>query len=957
MARDFRSWDEAEETGLRLCAEKFIPLVSPPAEVTACCWDANTPGVVGLCGADGSFVLANHESGTTIATTSYAVYFSTLPVHLWGRRGGGDGSGQPPPVASAPARRVPHSWSQVSFVPGHPGEVLFVQGWSCRVLWAELPRVKGPRGMAQTSALSRPGGSRSGGAVRGRFGLVDGSRVVALDGHEAQARGEGTACLSIDSRGTLLLTGDESGVICVRRLYGRHSSISSQGDQGVQDTADRSLGAEGGLDSGGEGGVAKVIKGAHDGGVLAITHVDGSLRATEDGKEFGSSSALFVSGGKGGIVRVWRATSLIQWRRQTGGVETTVHVDLVKDMLVGGFQVSCLRASLSLRVPIVLAGTAEGTVFAFHLQDEESSPSSSEREGEVGGDGGGGGGGSRKTGEGTEAENAQVLRSGGTAVGKTELGVVLMKFEHTRQLIQGVCCSQEQELIAVADADGIVRTYRPTTPQGNAQRDNRGTEAEERPSEPAEHDAAAGEAQARPFALVVECRLGARPALCEFAWEEGGAESSSRQDEDEEKAVACRRRGEVLRTCTVDGNLRVWPTASLPTRPVKPPASAAEQTLRRGDHEVLAPLLPLLQPSNAANTDTSGRGGSGGGGNIDINKPPFVPEMEQENRDPSGPFSRWASASDAEGQRVGAGGAGGAGAGAAATAGQGGEAEEQEPTARGEPPLPKPRPAAPRRVSFAQADQVYELKDPYYGNTRQWDWRDHHGGKEEEADDSNSDYFGEFEAPRPPPPAPTPMSASSDSAGPRRLRQTWGNSTYPHGGSQRLGSVESRSDPGVFITPSRLQEASMWSTAVEQAALEERMRQASWEGCDAGAVPEPSEPVYRTAAAAAVNIHPLAKTYEGLVPVSLDAPPPKMKRKGKQVSKSHLSKVQEQRITEEDLEFDDMEPNCSAIAGFGSSGSLWQHEELEWYGGRRQFAELRGPLTASDRVWALGRRL
>lgn len=250
----------------------------------------------------------------------------------------------------------------------------------------------------------------------------------------------------------------------------------------------------------------------------------------------------------------------------------------------------------------------------------------------------------------------------------------------------------------MADADGIVRTYRPTTPQGNAQRDNRGTEAEERPSEPAEHDAAAGEAQARPFALVVECRLGARPALCEFAWEEGGAESSSRQDEDEEEAVACRRRGEVLRTCTVDGNLRVWPTASLPTRPVKPPASAAEQTLRRGDHEVLAPLLPLLQPSNAANTDTSGRGGSGGGGNIDINKPPFVPEMEQENRDPSGPFSRWASASDAEGQRVGA--------GAAATAGQGGEAEEQEPTARGEPPLPKPRPAAPRRVSFAQADQV-----------------------------------------------------------------------------------------------------------------------------------------------------------------------------------------------------------------------------------------------------------
>lgn len=58
---------------------------------------------------------------------------------------------------------------------------------------------------------------------------------------------------------------------------------------------------------------------------------------------------------------------------------------------------------------------------------------------------------------------------------------------------------------------------------------------------------------------------------------------------------------------------------------------------------------------------------------------------------------------------------------------------------------------------------------------------------------------------------------------------------------------------------------------------------------DAGAVPEPNEPVYRVAAAAAaaaVNIHPLARTFEGLVPVSLDAPLPRPKRKGKQVTKN-----------------------------------------------------------------------
>lgn len=107
-------------------------------------------------------------------------------------------------------------------------------------------------------------------------------------------------CLSIDSRGELLLTGDESGVICLRLLHSRHSS--SQGHQGVQGTACRSqeLGAEGETGSGaggGGGGVAKVLKGAHEGGVLAISHVEGSLRLAEDGTA--SSSALFVSGGKG----------------------------------------------------------------------------------------------------------------------------------------------------------------------------------------------------------------------------------------------------------------------------------------------------------------------------------------------------------------------------------------------------------------------------------------------------------------------------------------------------------------------------------------------------------------------------------------------------------------------------------------------------------------------------------
>lgn len=100
-------------------------------------------------------------------------------MHLWGRRGGPDALDFPH-IAPAPARRVEHAWSQVAFVPGHPGEVLFVQGCSPRVMLTTLPKV----GAARPTALPRLLQT----AAVGRFGLLDGSRVVALDGHQAQVR-------------------------------------------------------------------------------------------------------------------------------------------------------------------------------------------------------------------------------------------------------------------------------------------------------------------------------------------------------------------------------------------------------------------------------------------------------------------------------------------------------------------------------------------------------------------------------------------------------------------------------------------------------------------------------------------------------------------------------------------------------------------------------------------------
>lgn len=37
--------------------------ISLPAEITACCWDPTSPGTVGLCGPDGSFMMVSHASG------------------------------------------------------------------------------------------------------------------------------------------------------------------------------------------------------------------------------------------------------------------------------------------------------------------------------------------------------------------------------------------------------------------------------------------------------------------------------------------------------------------------------------------------------------------------------------------------------------------------------------------------------------------------------------------------------------------------------------------------------------------------------------------------------------------------------------------------------------------------------------------------------------------------------
>lgn len=139
----------------------------------------------------------------------------------------------------------------------------------------------------------------------------------------------------------------------------------------------------------------------------------------------------------------------------------------------------------------------------------------------------------------------------------------------------------------------------------------------------------------------------------------------------------------------------------------------------------------------------------------------------------------------------------------------------------------------PISTSHHTAPQVYNLQDPYYSSNGQWGLASERG----EVKGNDADEYSEFseEAPRPPPPAPTPMIGASDSARPRRLRQTWGGSPSVRGAiSDRHGldatyatNGEDSGDARAFVAPSKLQEASMWSTAVEQAVLERRMREAS----------------------------------------------------------------------------------------------------------------------------------
>lgn len=90
--------------------------------------------------------------------------------------------------------------------------------------------------------------------------------------------------------------------------------------------------------------------------------------------------------------------------------------------------------------------------------------------------------------------------------------------------------------------------------------------------------------------LVVECRLGARTVLCQFAHCLKNMEVGTRWGE----------KTEVLRTCTSKGKLQVWPVDSLPKRPIRP-ASFKPGDVIRSQGDVNGSQGDVIGQRNAAN--------------------------------------------------------------------------------------------------------------------------------------------------------------------------------------------------------------------------------------------------------------------------------------------------------------------------------------------------------------------
>lgn len=139
-------------------------------------------------------------------------------------------------------------------------------------------------------------------------------------------------CLAVDAQGRLLLTGDESGAICARFLC--HARDDSTGVDHGCTLRSQALEGEGRARICAGGGSAKVLQGAHEGGVLAMSHVRGDAGGSAE--DIKSSSMLFVSGGIGELPAwpVWRGRRDGTPER-TDGLAHQLHLSKIAAVIAG----------------------------------------------------------------------------------------------------------------------------------------------------------------------------------------------------------------------------------------------------------------------------------------------------------------------------------------------------------------------------------------------------------------------------------------------------------------------------------------------------------------------------------------------------------------------------------------------------------------------------------------------
>ncbi|CAM9246347.1 unnamed protein product, partial [Discosporangium mesarthrocarpum] len=834
-----------EETGLRLCLEECRGVL--PEDVTMCCWDSSTTGVVGLCGADGSFtVLRGMDSGEKTSSSRYSVYFNTIPIFT--RRDGRVGKVGSPPALP---RRISQAWTQASFVPRGKGEVILVQGCSPRLLLTVLPDNNNNGSPNATSGtMSSPGNSG-----RHSFGLVDGSRVVALEGHKAQVK-----CLAVDFGGQLLVSGDQSGDLCVRLLPNPNTipgpDLDPEGVQGV------------------EGYGVKDEKGA-----VGITSPYPNLIHTLDkhvvlvgGANPGPLQAKHVSVPAGGVVRLWRAfqdrvkvNAGVSWSRHGSNVgpRLLLRVELIAEMLVGNFQqVSCLSASMrssmmSSRTDgpsddhgcdddchdthhmMVFAGTLEGTVFGFDFNarlglnpnpdpyDNHNPEEQKEQEGKV-----------------TLPLFQEDHRVGEESCrSATGLGHAVVKLQHTRRPIRCVSCSTTEEVAMAADEDGIVRIYRPSARSSElAQRLTSGSGLGLRLGSdllgvgnlPCQH---------RQWDFLVECCIGSKPVACDFMTGEPGMGGKRRP------GVRVRVR-EVLHACSRAAVLKVWSTSSLPVRPIPSttPNPNPYTTLQTG---------PGLGTGSGSETGSGSGSETRSGSGSSLTR---LPAGKRGKKRGGHRVDKKGLEEDNVQYVLGVEGFEGV------EASFGGEGEVNSPRARGTAPGPsvQPQPSQkhpPRRVSFAASDQVNLRSTLRLGSGSGM----HTPGQRQGAGEHDRNPS---------------KSGNLLRVGGASVREVEVRGMRDMGASIRgsgRGGDESQSMPSKSPIPSAFQAPSLLYSALEHAALERRMK----EEFDPHAAGEPEGLSRR--ASGAVNLDPLAKTFTDLVPISLDSPLPRPKRKGKQV--------------------------------------------------------------------------